>query len=260
MARSWLVGVKGALPFRGRHRLHWSGLSPHPCWLVADGPEPLAPSQQRQLDLARTQETGRLKPMDLFAASIALPAGMTLLPARALDPAIWSAVQAIWKLAPPRKMTTPHGTMSVALTGCGECAWTADASGYRYLDHDPLTGLAWPPMPAVLAALANDCAAEAGFAGFWPDTCLINDYAPGTKMGMHRDADEADFSWPINCLITTTRWWHELPSIESGTICSAKASSNRLTTSVFSASFPVILNCSIFWRPNFVKMGGQPNA
>lgn len=126
-----------------------------------------------------------------------LPAGMTLLPASAVDPAIWDAVQAVRAQAPPRRMVTPHGTMSVEMTSCGSCAWTADASGYRYLDHDPLTGAPWPRMPPILATLATACAAEAGFAGFVPDTCLINDYAPGSKMGIHRDADEADPRWPI---------------------------------------------------------------
>ncbi|MEY3012200.1 MAG: oxidative demethylase AlkB [Pseudomonadota bacterium] len=135
--------------------------------------------------------------MDLFAPTPPLPDGMTLLPARALDPAIWAAVQAILLAHPPRKMTTPHGVMSVGLTACGDCGWVADATGYRYADRDPVTGERWPPMPEVLACLARECAAEAGFPGFAPDTCLINDYAPGSRMGIHRDADEADFGWPI---------------------------------------------------------------
>ena len=30
-----------------------------------------------------------------------------------------------------------------------------------------------------------------------PDCCLVNLYGPTARMGMHRDADETDFSWPV---------------------------------------------------------------
>jgi alkylated DNA repair protein (DNA oxidative demethylase) len=30
-----------------------------------------------------------------------------------------------------------------------------------------------------------------------PDCCLVNLYGPKARMGMHRDADEKDFSWPV---------------------------------------------------------------
>ena len=30
-----------------------------------------------------------------------------------------------------------------------------------------------------------------------PDCCLVNYYAEAAQMGMHRDADEKDFSWPV---------------------------------------------------------------
>src|SRR5690606_29463464 len=54
-----------------------------------------------------------------------------------------------------------------------------------------------PGMPEVLRGLATLAAARAGFPRFEPDSCLINRYAPRTKMGMHRDADERDFAAPI---------------------------------------------------------------
>ncbi|KCB27335.1 alpha-ketoglutarate-dependent dioxygenase AlkB domain protein, partial [Bordetella hinzii CA90 BAL1384] len=40
-------------------------------------------------------------------------------------------------------------------------------------------------------------AAMAGFAGFRPDACLINHYAPGARMSLHQDRNEADFGAPI---------------------------------------------------------------
>jgi alkylated DNA repair protein (DNA oxidative demethylase) len=30
-----------------------------------------------------------------------------------------------------------------------------------------------------------------------PDCCLVNWYGPKARMGMHRDADEKDFRWPV---------------------------------------------------------------
>jgi alkylated DNA repair protein (DNA oxidative demethylase) len=45
--------------------------------------------------------------------------------------------------------------------------------------------------------LAADAAQVAGYAHFVPDSCLINIYEPGSKMGLHQDKDEKDFSQPI---------------------------------------------------------------
>src|SRR5690606_40079805 len=56
---------------------------------------------------------------------------------------------------------------------------------------------AWPPMPACLQELARSAAEAAGFADYRPDSCLINRYLPGAKMGLHQDRDEKDFSAPI---------------------------------------------------------------
>jgi alkylated DNA repair protein (DNA oxidative demethylase) len=81
--------------------------------------------------------------------------------------------------------------------GCGERGWISDRRGYRYSPVDPQTGQPWPPMPALLADLARRAAAEAGFADFAPDACLINRYLPGCRMGLHQDRDEADLSQPI---------------------------------------------------------------
>jgi alkylated DNA repair protein (DNA oxidative demethylase) len=123
---------------------------------------------------------------------------MALLPGRADAAALEPLIRAVAESAPFRVMTTPRGgQMAAAMTSCGACGWVTDRRGYRYADHDPETGLPWPAMPQAFAALAAAAAAEAGFAGFAPDTCLINRYAIGAGMGLHRDADEADFGQPI---------------------------------------------------------------
>ena len=100
--------------------------------------------------------------------------------------------------APFRRMETPGGyRMSVAMTNCGEWGWVTDRAGYRYEREDPVSGRRWPAMPPALVALAQGAAAEAGFAGFEPDACLINRYEAGAKMSPHQDRDERDFSQPI---------------------------------------------------------------
>lgn len=145
---------------------------------------------------------------DLFAAS-GVPAGRTrvdigpgaaLLPGRALAAAgeLIAAVESVTAAAPFRHMVTPGGfTMSVGLTSCGTAGWVSDRSGYRYDARDPLTGAPWPEMPAPFRELAVAAAQEAGYPGFAPDACLVNCYTPGTRLSLHQDRNERDFSRPI---------------------------------------------------------------
>lgn len=107
-------------------------------------------------------------------------------------------VEEVIRAAPWRHMLTPGGLrMSVAMSNCGELGWISDRRGYRYSADDPESGKPWPVMPEVFLRLACDAAAEAGFAGFRPDACLINRYEPGAKMSLHQDRDERDLSQPI---------------------------------------------------------------
>jgi alkylated DNA repair protein (DNA oxidative demethylase) len=52
-------------------------------------------------------------------------------------------------------------------------------------------------MPAPFLQLAEAAAEAAGFPGFAPDACLLNRYAPGTRLSLHQDRDEADRRAPI---------------------------------------------------------------
>lgn len=100
--------------------------------------------------------------------------------------------------APFRYLVTPGGyTMSVAMTNCGRVGWVSDRSGYRYDPVDPETGVAWPAIPVAFLDLAVRAAAEAGFAHYDPDACLINRYVTGAKLGLHQDRDEKDAWAPI---------------------------------------------------------------
>lgn len=108
------------------------------------------------------------------------------------------AVRAIVAKSPFRRMTTPGGhLMSVAMTNCGERGWITDHTGYRYDPIDPRTEAPWPAMPPVLRDLARRAAQQGGFSGFAPDACLVNRYEPGTRLSLHQDKDELDFSAPI---------------------------------------------------------------
>jgi alkylated DNA repair protein (DNA oxidative demethylase) len=143
---------------------------------------------------------------DLFDSAEILPSrdqigeGAVLLRgfARPMQHDLMAAIETITAQAPFRHMVTPGGyQMSVAMTNCGAVGWVTDRTGYRYDARDPQTGLAWPAMPDVFLALAEQAAERAGFAGFSPDACLINRYEPGARMSLHQDRDERDFAAPI---------------------------------------------------------------
>jgi len=104
----------------------------------------------------------------------------------------------IARLAAFRRLVTPGGhVMSVAMTNCGRVGWVSDRAGYRYDRIDPDTGKRWPAMPAAFLDVAVRAAAEAGFANYDPDACLINRYLAGNKLGLHQDRDEKDARAPI---------------------------------------------------------------
>jgi alkylated DNA repair protein (DNA oxidative demethylase) len=108
------------------------------------------------------------------------------------------ALERVALAAPFRRMVTPGGySMSVAMTNCGAAGWVTDRKGYRYAAADPESNRAWPPLPPLFADLAARAAAAAGFDGFAPDSCLINRYAPGTKLSLHQDRNERDYAAPI---------------------------------------------------------------
>lgn len=108
------------------------------------------------------------------------------------------AVDTVARAEPPQHLRTPGGyTMSVRTTSCGQLGWVSDQHGYRYAPRSPHTRQPWPAMPGAFVSLARDAAQAAGFAGFVPDACLLNEYAPGAKMSLHQDKDERDLRAPI---------------------------------------------------------------
>jgi DNA oxidative demethylase len=118
--------------------------------------------------------------------------------ARSKAVALVEALGQVTERSPFRVMTTPGGyRMSVAMTNCGAVGWVTERSGYRYTALDPECSVHWPPMPRTFRELAVAAAAEAGFADFAPDACLINRYEPGARLSLHQDKDERDLASPI---------------------------------------------------------------
>jgi alkylated DNA repair protein (DNA oxidative demethylase) len=111
-----------------------------------------------------------------------------------------AAMESIIAARPLRQGMTPSGlAMSVMVTDCGDAKafarrWNPDAAnglesaGGRFL---------WPPIPGVLREFAIRCAVRAGFPEFRPDSCHINRYEAGVKLGLHQDRHECDWSQPI---------------------------------------------------------------
>ncbi len=102
-------------------------------------------------------------------------------------------IRAVARAAPFFAPLTPWGKpMSVRMTSAGKYGWFTDAKGYRYVESHP-SGTPWPPIPDSVLAIWRDMVS----ASRDPDCCLVNWYGVKARMGLHRDADEADYSWPV---------------------------------------------------------------
>jgi len=120
--------------------------------------------------------------------------------ARYLEPAIQRAllgeVRAVIARAPLFTPTMPRTgkPFSVAMTNCGPLGWVSDKTGgYRYQETHPVTGKPWPAMPELVSQIWRQLTDYPAA----PEACLINFYAPGARLGLHRDEDELDFAAPV---------------------------------------------------------------
>lgn len=132
-----------------------------------------------QLDVDPTYE--ELFPGAVLMRGLALPQ----------DTEFLKAVETITSLVPFHQMVTPGGQqMSVFGSDCGNSLRAnafSGADGRRTL----------PLIPRVLNEFAIRCAVRAGFPSFKPDSCHINRYQAGTRLGLHQDRHECDLTQPI---------------------------------------------------------------
>ena len=140
--------------------------------------------------------------MNLFSQLATEPTHEQILPgavlmrglALAQDVEFFSAIDTIVAAAPLHHTTTPGGLpMGVMVSDCG----TPEAFRRRGDPQNPAVRKTWPPMPRVLEDFALRCGVRAGFPLFRPDSCHVNRYQAGTKLGLHQDRHEFDLSQPI---------------------------------------------------------------
>lgn len=112
---------------------------------------------------------------------------------RAAQEAMAADIREVAVAAPFFQPVTPWGKpMTVRMTAAGKYGWMTGKGGYHYAPRHP-SGSDWPPIPrSVLDVWQAFVPGER-----MPDCCLVNFYGEKARMGLHRDADEADFSWPV---------------------------------------------------------------
>jgi alkylated DNA repair protein (DNA oxidative demethylase) len=140
------------------------------CWPPFDGEKMIQPSI-------------KMRGFDVFQTMLAPPE----------QKAVLEDLRTVIRKAPLFSPVTSTGKpMSVRMTSAGRLGWVADRGGYRYQDHHP-DGRPWPDIPDSVLDLWRRLVSDTRP----PDCCLINFYAEAARMGLHRDADEGDFSWPV---------------------------------------------------------------
>jgi alkylated DNA repair protein (DNA oxidative demethylase) len=140
--------------------------------------------------------------MNLFSQLDAEPTHEELFPGAGLmrglaleqEAEFLAAMETIMAAAPLHHAKTPTGLpMGVMVTDCG----TPEAFRRRWNPANPAVRRMWPPVPRVLVDFSLRCAVRAGFPLFRPDSCHVNRYQAGVKLGLHQDKHECDLTQPI---------------------------------------------------------------
>jgi DNA oxidative demethylase len=82
---------------------------------------------------------------------------------------------------------------TVMMTNLGRLGWVSDSSSYRYQPVHPETRRPWPEIPGEILAIWRAVSSYPHD----PEACLVNYYAQGARMGLHRDIDEDDLNAPV---------------------------------------------------------------
>ena len=84
--------------------------------------------------------------------------------------------------------------LSVKMSNMGNIDWVSDKiGGYRYQSYHPDTKQKWPKISDNILDIWH----KVTNLIISPDCCLINHYDIKSKMGLHIDNDEKDFSYPV---------------------------------------------------------------
>ena len=103
-------------------------------------------------------------------------------------------LRAVIAAAPLVQPVTAWGKpMSVRMTSAGQVGWVIERGRYRYSPVHPETGTPWPEIPDTVLSVWR---AVSGWAAN-PESCLINWYGDGARMGLHQDKDEGQFDAPV---------------------------------------------------------------
>lgn len=99
---------------------------------------------------------------------------------------ILAAARTVATQAPLFRLTMANGqSFNYSMTNCGDLGWVADRHGYRYQQVHPETLKVFPAMSHAIKNLAIEIAKETGNKLFQPQSCLINFYSKGQKLGLH---------------------------------------------------------------------------
>jgi DNA oxidative demethylase len=113
---------------------------------------------------------------------------------QAAQRAMLEDVRTVIATAPLVRPVTAWGRpMSVCMSSAGRLGWVIDRGRYAYADRHPETGAPWPPIPDSVLSVWR---AVSGWPQD-PESCLINWYAEGARMGLHQDRDEGRFDAPV---------------------------------------------------------------
>lgn len=129
----------------------------------------------------------------LTASGLEIHPGFVDLPGqKALVAAVRSSVGAAPFFVP--RMPRTGKPFSVRMTNLGPLGWVSDKDdGYRYQTTHPETGDPWPPIPDAVLEIWR---LVSGYPEP-PEACLVNYYGSATRMALHQDRDEDDFSAPV---------------------------------------------------------------
>lgn len=84
--------------------------------------------------------------------------------------------------------------LSVKMSNIGNIGWVSDkVGGYRYQSYHPHTKQKLPQISNNILDIWH----KVTNLKISPDCCLINHYDSKSKMGLHIDNDEKDFSYPV---------------------------------------------------------------